>query len=415
MAGPLFREEAIAHRQTVKMGDVFAVKTLSLSWLTLVFLLQAVPLVCFICWGEYTRKAQVSGFLAPTQGLLKIYTPQAGRVVESRVSEGKKVEEGDILFVLSAEQSSLETPDAQAAAIKQIRQRRDSVLGDLEKQDALQQITRRDLQAREKTLTDELTQLNREIDLRQQRLESAGILLTKYQDLLKQHYVAEIQVREKQDEVLAQSGDIQTLKRNSLSLERDLQAVKTELAATHFKFAQQRAELERSISTLEQQLTEYEAKRSIVITAPSAGTVTAILAQNGQMLSPNMPMLSIVPDGAQLQAHLLVPSRSIGFINPGQQVALRYQAFPYQRFGSYSGTVVDVAQSLINPDEADFPVKLQEPAYRVVVSLPQQKVMAYRQAMPLQPGMLLDADIKLEHRRLIDWVFDPLYSLTGRL
>ena len=31
------------------------------------------------------------------------------------------------------------------------------------------------------------------------------------------------------------------------------------------------------------------------------------------------------------------------------------------------------------------------------------------------PGMLLDADILGERRRLIEWVFEPLYSLKGRV
>ncbi|HET8706782.1 MAG TPA: HlyD family efflux transporter periplasmic adaptor subunit, partial [Pseudomonadales bacterium] len=249
----------------------------------------------------------------------------------------------------------------------------------------------------------------------QQRLESADALVKKYQELFSQHYVAEVQVRQKQDEALAQSGDLQNLKRVSLNLERERANVKSELAGSRYKFGQQRAELERAISSVEQELTEYQAKRSVVITAPRNGTATSILVQPGQVASPQNPLLSILPEGAELQAHLLVPSRSIGFVAAGQSVALRYQAFPYQRFGSQTGTINAISKSLIGANEADFPVKLDEPAYRVVVSLPQQAIWAYQQSMPLQAGMLLDADIKLEQRRLIDWVFDPLYSLTGKL
>lgn len=415
MTSSLFRDEAIAHQQAEKMGDVFAVKTLSLGWLTGFFVVQICVLVCFIVWGEYTRKAHVVGFLSPNQGMLKVYTTQPGTVIEQHVIEGQAVKQGDVLFVLSAEHASLENPDAQASAIEQIQQRRDSLLNDLEKQDSLNQIQVQDLQTKEKTLAAELLQISKEVELRQQRTDSAATLLKKYQDLLAQHYVAEIQVRQKQDELLAQSGDLQNLKRSGLSLERDLANVKSELAGSRYKFAQQRAELERAISTVEQELTEYQAKRSMVITAPKDGTATAILIQPGQVASTQTPLLSILPKGAQLQAHLLVPSRSIGFVAKGQAVALRYQAFPFQRFGSHSGTVDAVSKSLISANEADFPVKLDEPAYRVVVNLPQQAVAAYQQQMPLQAGMLLEADIKLEQRRLIDWVFDPLYSMAGKL
>ena len=42
-------------------------------------------------------------------------------------------------------------------------------------------------------------------------------------------------------------------------------------------------------------------------------------------------------------------------------------------------------------------------------------VTAYGTELPLQAGMVLDADIALDQRRIFEWVFDPLYSITGRL
>ena len=62
-----------------------------------------------------------------------------------------------------------------------------------------------------------------------------------------------------------------------------------------------------------------------------------------------------------------------------------------------------------------LPSTVQEPVYRVTVRLPRQAVQAYGQAMPLQAGMVLDADIRIDRRRLIEWVFDPLLSITGRI
>ena len=56
-----------------------------------------------------------------------------------------------------------------------------------------------------------------------------------------------------------------------------------------------------------------------------------------------------------------------------------------------------------------------EPLYRVTVTLDRQAVTAYGQPEHLKPGMLLDADILGEERRLIEWIFEPLYSLKGRM
>lgn len=54
-----------------------------------------------------------------------------------------------------------------------------------------------------------------------------------------------------------------------------------------------------------------------------------------------------------------------------------------------------------------------EPFYRVTVSLVRQVITAYGKPEPLKPGMLFDADILGERRRLIEWIFEPLYSLRG--
>ena len=56
-----------------------------------------------------------------------------------------------------------------------------------------------------------------------------------------------------------------------------------------------------------------------------------------------------------------------------------------------------------------------EPFYRVTVVLDKQAVTAFGKPEPLKPGMLLDADVLGEKRRLIEWVFEPLYSLKGKV
>lgn len=415
MTTSLFRSEAIAHQQEAKMGDVMALRTSSLLWLSALFALFALALVIFLAQGEYTRKARVTGFLAPTQGLVKIFTPQAGTVVERKVEEGQPVQQGDVLFVLSAEQSSLESTDTQASVITSLQARRDSLLSELEQQDELNRVQWQDLHDNVNALQQELLQLDQEIVLQQQRVAVANGALEKFHDLYEKHYVSQLQWQEKRDELLHRQATLQSLQRDRLVLQRQLQTLRADISGRQFEFARQRAELDRDISQLEQQITEYQARRSIVITAPAAGTVTAILLQKGQVAGVQAPLASILPQGSELQAHLLVPSRAIGFVSAGQSVALRYQAFPYQRFGSHAGVVSEISRTIIRPGEADFPVQLTEPAYRVVVRPAEQHLLAYQQSLPLQAGMLLDADIKLDRRSLFQWVFDPIYSLAGTL
>jgi membrane fusion protein len=112
-----------------------------------------------------------------------------------------------------------------------------------------------------------------------------------------------------------------------------------------------------------------------------------------------------------------VPSRAIGFIEPGSRVVLRYQAFAYQKFGQQYGRVADVSRSALTPTEVNALVGQQprEPVYQVKVTLDSQQVLAYGKPEPVKPGMALDADILMERRRLIEWVFEPLYGMAQRM
>lgn len=166
-----------------------------------------------------------------------------------------------------------------------------------------------------------------------------------------------------------------------------------------------------------QSMAQNEMQRTIVMRAPRDGVVSTVLLKQGQMVSAGQPLLSILPSGSSLQAQLLVPSRAIGFIEPGNEVILRYRAFPYQKFGQQYGRVEDISRSALSPADITALIgqKSPEPLYRVLVRLDTQDVLAYGRPEPVKPGMTLDADILMERRSLLEWVFEPLYAMAHHL
>ena len=93
-------------------------------------------------------------------------------------------------------------------------------------------------------------------------------------------------------------------------------------------------------------------------------------------------------------------------------MSLRLAAFPYQKFGSIGAVVQEVAASSNLPDGA---ASYTEQFYRVTAVLESQNVMAYGRQQSLLPGMTLEADISLDHRSLLEWLLEPLFSIKGRL
>jgi membrane fusion protein len=110
----LFRQEALTTQHQTWLGSIQLIRPLSLTLLATLAAVVAVGVVIFLGYGQYTRKAQVVGVLVPEKGVLRLHAPQTGTVVESHAVEGRRVERGDVLFVLAVGRST-EQGDTQAA------------------------------------------------------------------------------------------------------------------------------------------------------------------------------------------------------------------------------------------------------------------------------------------------------------
>src|SRR5689334_19681869 len=282
MRSTLFRAEAAQAARDKPLGEVTLIRPLSSGLLAALAIASAAALIALAVWGNYTRKAHVSGYLAPSKGIIKVYAPIAGTVIAKHVKEGEPVTRGQPLFDLSTEQGSLATPQVQAAAIAQLHQRRDSLEQELAQHRDISSIDQHALKQRIASLEQEGLQVKTQLATQQARVRSASATVARYETLAKQKFVSEASLQEKQDDLLEQRGRLQVLDRSAVALQRDLAQVKLEVGSNALKSDTKRESIERDISQLDQQLTEYEAKRVVVISAPADGIVTTVLAEPGQ-------------------------------------------------------------------------------------------------------------------------------------
>ncbi len=418
---PLFRHAALNAQKNHWLGTILLVRPVSYLLLTGLAIVFALIVVLFMACATYTKRSTVMGQLVPETGLLKVYAPQLGLVVERKVQEGQLVKQGDILFVLSSERYSDGQGSVQASISAQHAQQRQSLRDEIVKTRLQQHDEQQALQSRLLGIQEELTRLAAQYKAQQTRVTLSEEAYQSYQGLLEKNYISREQTQQKQEDWIEQSSRLESMAREQVRMQRDVLARQEELSSVRAKHQNQIAQLERSVSSVNQQLTESEAKRRLVIRAPESGTATAVVASVGMAVEGSRPLLSIVPHGARLEAQLFAPSRAVGFVRPGVPVRLRYQAYPYQKFGQATGRVVSVSRTALPASEI-FTIgnpsgnnQNSEPYYRISVALDQQAIVAYGVKQPLQPGMLLDADVMLERRRLYEWVLEPLISLTGKL
>lgn len=417
---PLFRAAALGAHKTKWLGEIVLIRPLSYRILTAVAAGMALVVLMFMFFGTYTKRSTVAGQLLPDSGLVKVYVPQVGVVQEKRTYEGQVVKKGDVLYVLSSERHSGMLGSIQATISQEVTARRESLQGEIEKTRRLQQEERDASVKRIDGLESEIRKLDTLIEGQRSRVSLSKETVARYQGLLDQDYISKEQLQQKQEDLLDQTSRLQSMERERIGVARELGLRRNELEGLTFKHQNQLAQLERGVSSVDQELAESEAKRQIYITAPESGTVTAVVAEVGQAVDGSRPLASIVPVGAKLQAQLYAPSRAVGFVRVGDPVLLRYQAYPYQKFGHAKGRVIRVSKTALPANEISSlgggqGQQQSEPVYRITVDLDHQTVLAYGKQQPLQAGMLLDADVMQDRRRLYEWVLEPLYSLTGKL
>ena len=416
----LFRPEVLENRQRDWLGSIQLIRPVSLGLLTAFVVATALAVASYLVLGEYTRKARVSGYLVPDQGVTRLMSPQAATLLEAHAVEGASVRRGDVLFVLSVGQSTL-SGDTQAAVRSSLALREQSLQGAARQRGALEQTQLAALDRQIEDMRRELGSMAAEADLQRERLTLALQAQARLESLRNDNFVSSAQVQTKAEEVLGLKAQMQVLERQRSAHLREITALQAQRRELPMRVQAQQGEIDRDLAALAQQAAENEARQRVVVRAPQDGVVTGVLAQVGQTVTPSVAMASLLPANARLQAQLFAPSSAVGFVRPNQAVQLRYQAFPYQKFGHQTGAVALVSRSPLQGAElAGLPMQAaanaaSEPLYRITVTLDQQSVAAYGQAQALVPGMQLEADVLLDRRRLIEWLFEPVLGIAGRV
>jgi membrane fusion protein len=412
----LFRSESEEARASAWLGRILLVRPLSFTVLTLAAIGVALALAALFVWGEYTRKARVAGVIAPRHGVTKVLAQQAGMVRDLFVHEGSIVEEDEVLLSLVDPRTGASLEGLGGSIERQLERRRLAL--STQRQRALEALRfeQAAIHHRQAGLERELAQLDTEVELHSRRMELSRMVTDRWLRLEASGFISAAAADREREAAFEPESRLESARRSRLAVARELAAVRHEARAMNARGRSQVASIEAQVAALEQERAERDVQHRLAVVAPVAGTVAAMLAESGQMVVAGAPLATILPAGATLEAHLFAPSRSIGFVRVGQQVLLRYLAYPHQKFGSHLARVTAIAGSPLSPGELGFtpPDGTREPLYRIKVELAAQSVSAYGHEEPLHPGMQLEADLLLDRRRLVEWVFEPLLSLAGR-
>lgn len=413
----LFRPQAMASQQQEMRGNILLRPGISVIVLTLVLSTWLVAVVCWLFTGRYSHTETVSGWLEPADGITHVYTTEPGAVIrEILVSENDIVEHGTPLIRLSRDAVFSDNQSASKLHLAEIDTKRNRLADQYELTRKSQQTQNKRFEKQLSSLLEEHEQLSEMRILINQKI----VLLSNQRDALstlnQQGFSSQQQVQTIDGQLLDQQYLAQQVEREWLTTQRNIDDIKYQQEESLHSYEVQMIGIENKISDLRQNRNQLLAANDIVITAPRKGKVTRLNLKVGQATQSNLPLLVLMPKQNQVSARLLIPVSAAGQISPGQSIKVRYDAFPYTQFGTFDAEIDSVSANLLLPQEiAQTPVSVTGPAYLASARLSQYQIEHLNQRIELRSGMTFAAEITVRERNLMQWLFEPIYSLRGGL
>lgn len=411
----LFRDDVAEKASSGLFGGVIVTSGKLVGVLAFLALGLSFGVLSVLFVGSYDRRETVSGYIAPTSGLVRVVPPRAGVIASVRIADGEEVVAGQPLFSISGFRGVEGREDADVALIEVLVREHANVEQRIASERLLAGSQLRDAQRRIEELNSQAIMIRRQHELANERVDLISQEVARFGSLQASAHISVSVLDERRADLLAAQQAATAFARELEQQQAEVAALAAEVERIPIRLGAREEELYARMLEIERAVTEAEVQKELIVRAPVAGRVASLLAFPGQSVTPNQFVLAILPDDSQLQAVLLVPSHAAGFIQPGQPVRLRFDAFPHQRFGVHSASVYSVSRTMLSPGDQVGPLRLQAPAYLVVARLHSDFVVAYGESIPLQPDWTLQADVVRERMRIIEWIFDPIRAAVSSL
>jgi len=408
----LFTPEALAFHAEQNVGRPSLLRPRGFTPMTILLCFIIIFGISFLAAKDYTRKETVSGNLIASAATKRVYPEKSGLLSDVLVNVGDQVNAGDVLVIVQSNLANQLThgTTSEQEYEQQIQQHEQSKR--IRRSQHAQKLAH--LNTERQTRTQQLVYLDNQIKSQLSIVAKTDAIRQKSQVLFKAGHLSKLEWNRLDERANLTHQQLDELKANKLlamsqreRLDFDEETATTELDALLLQ-------LDIQISALKRNRNKLSRDTRQIVSAPVSGTVATVFRDKGETVSTQQPILSIQPDNTRLEAELYLPGNAIGFVEAGQNVNLLYDAYPYQQFGSYPAELTSISSHPITAHDTTS-ILPHAGAFYLARVIPQTStVSAYGKAITLKEGMSLKADIVLDKRSLLEWLFEPLLVHKGR-
>ena len=406
MNSPLFRQEVIEAGRDRLAGTVVAATPPNSRLYAGIVMAVAAALLLILIFGQYAAREQVKGVVSYDSGIARVYPNAPAEIRQVHVRTGQYVSAGEPLVTISLAQGR----GGIGSQLSELA-RQESELA--RQQDLVSQLGSAETQALDRqraSLGAAVASLERQRQFASGQVGLAEASVRRAARLAAEGAGSQRQVEENRAAVLARRSEVESINERIITQREALRAIDAQILQRRIEASRSGSEVGAQRAALAEQRAALMRTDQLTLTAPVGGEVGDVSVQVGQRARPETSLVTIVPRGSRLEVWLYAPSRSIGFVRPGQEVRLQFDAFPYQKYGAGRGTVTAVSRVPIEPSALDPSLGIEEPVFRIRVAIEKVAPRVEGSESRLRPGMTLSASLVLQRRRLWEVIFNPFAS-----
>lgn len=231
-------------------------------------------------------------------------------------------------------------------------------------------------------LKEQQTLLEKDLALSKQTFEAN-------ESLAKDKVISPLDYRNEQSKLIAKQLSLPQIKSSIVANESQQNDKRKELAELENQIIVQKNNFIQALQSLISQIQQWEFK--YLLKAPIDGTVQmAGFYQQNQFIKSGQLLFYVQPDSMQYFSEIFIPQYNFGKVTIGQDVLLKFLAYPYEQFGIVLGKI-----EFISPTPTDS-------GYLAKVTLPNGLTTNYGKTLQYQYGLFAQADIVTENMRLLE-------------
>jgi membrane fusion protein len=411
----VFRQHAIDSRKMKWRGRAILLPGMPLWFVATLCIFFIISFILFITLGTYTRRVNVSGEITTYPRAANVYSSVQGVITKQFVSEGQEIKLGDPIYQIDVSKSTSS-----------------GVVSDNQRHDIDIQLTRvsniiESIKVNKLTTIKMLEkQKNQYIDA----FSSSTNILKKAQEgitIMKKNmenyksYQAEGLINK--DQLTSQIALYYQQQNNLLSLASQNEQNSLQITSLESQMQTQAAEFDSQIYQMELQRYELlkekvniDAGGAVIIRALSNGRVDSLSVTLGQMVSPGDSLVQITPKHpAHYYLILWVPNDAIPYLCAEDKINIRYEAFPAEKFGQFSGKISIISRVPASPQEMmtyrGAPKTTAVPYYKVIVSPSNYNIKYGNKKLSIENGMKAQSTLFLEKRAIYQWMLSPFFDM----